>query len=702
MSQRELPRFPYGAVYFRYSNPPREDWERDYRTAAEDGMTAFRHWFLWTAVEVAPGRFVWDDYDRQMDLAADNGLKTVIAEMITAAPEWAWRQYAHARYEDRGGGHPSSGLSGSCVTGGFPGLCLDHDDVKEAAGRFLTELVNRYKDRPGMGWYDIWNECNYGADICFCPATQARFREWLKAKYVDLKTLGEAWFRPSYAEWEDVQAPRHGGPYPEVLDWLEFRQENFYAQMQWRYDLIRALDPVNPITAHGVVGSLTHAAQSGADDWRAASIADSFGYTWGAARHGNEPWKQWHAVDLVRAACRGKQFWHAEAYAGPLWMQGNVLGRDRSDGRICDPEHIRLWELTSFAAGARGRFGLRWRPLLDGPLFGAFGGYGMAGSRTPRSERCALIAKWAAAPEQQDLWQAQPVQGEIGILYVPETQLFCYAQQGNTDFYAKSMQGAYRGFFDNHVQADWVALDDLGKRDLLYLPLPYMLSAETATRVARWVEAGGTLISEGCPGYFGDRGHVGTTQPNLGLDAVFGARESHVEFTPDLVEGFSFLWQSLTVPGSLFLQAYEPTGGTTRGEFAGEHVRGKPAVIENRFGKGRTLLVGTFPSYAYFRHPTDEGKQFFARLLDWAGKQPHLRVNDDAVVARLATGPSGNFLWIVNHAHEGTRDVEVELGKAGGAFQRASVLWGGCAPTVSGRLIRVAVDGRDAAVLRLE
>jgi len=46
--------------------------------------------------------------------------------------------------------------------------------------------------------------------------------------------------------------------------------------------------------------------------------------------------------------------------------------------------------------------------------------------------------------------------------------------------------------------------------------------------------------------------------------------------------------------------------------------------------------------------------------------------------------------------------VEVELGKAGGAFQRASVLWGGCAPTVSGRLIRVAVDGRDAAVLRLE
>ena len=30
MSIRDLPKFPYGAVYFRKSNPPREDWERDY------------------------------------------------------------------------------------------------------------------------------------------------------------------------------------------------------------------------------------------------------------------------------------------------------------------------------------------------------------------------------------------------------------------------------------------------------------------------------------------------------------------------------------------------------------------------------------------------------------------------------------------------------------------------------------------------
>ena len=39
------PVFPYGAVYFRKSNPPAEDWERDHKTAARVGMNAFRHWF---------------------------------------------------------------------------------------------------------------------------------------------------------------------------------------------------------------------------------------------------------------------------------------------------------------------------------------------------------------------------------------------------------------------------------------------------------------------------------------------------------------------------------------------------------------------------------------------------------------------------------------------------------------------------------
>ena len=54
--------------------------------------------------------------------------------------------------------------------------------------------------------------------------------------------------------------------------------------------------------------------------------------TWVAARKGDEPWKQFHAVDLVRAGARGKPFWHAEAQAGPLWMQPQVINARATTG----------------------------------------------------------------------------------------------------------------------------------------------------------------------------------------------------------------------------------------------------------------------------------------------------------------------------------------------------------------------------------
>jgi beta-galactosidase len=691
-----LPAFPYGAVYFRKSNPPKADWERDYKTAHEDGMTIFRHWFLWSAIEVAPGKYDWDDYDRHLDLAAEHGFKTIIAEMVTLAPEWAFRTFAHARYQTRDGQKVGSRMHVSCATGGAPGLCLDNEDVKEVAGNFLRELVSRYKDHPGMGGYDIWNECNYPHNVCYCPATFETFRTWLKEKYGDVRTLGEAWHRYSFAEWADVTPPRMIAPYPDTLDWLQFRIDNAYRLMRWRADLIREQDKKNAITAHGVAGSLTIMAPGGGDDWRAAAEVESYGYTWGSSRHGDEPWKQFHAVDLVRASSRGKPFWHAEAYAGPLWLQPNVLDKPRGEGRIASPEDIRYWDLTSFMAGATGLLYLRWRPLLDGPLFGAFGAYGMDGSRTPRSEMVSKMATWVSAPEQEKLWQSRPVKGEVGIVYVPESQLFNYAQQGNTGFYAEAMRGAYQGFFDTNIQADWVHIDDIDSYDLLYLPFPIMLTQETADKLRVWVKKGGTLVAEGCPGYFGDHGHAGTVQPNLGLDEVFGAQESYIEFTPDLLKDLGLTIDGQTVWGGVFMQAYAPTTGTA----VGWYEDGRVAAVDHTFGKGKTKLVGSMVSTGHAAHPEKGCSSFFAGVLTFGSKHQHVRCSDRRLKARLHDGAGGTYLWVANPLRT-PLPVRLELAESWGPFASAHSLWGAGAE-VKGRSLTLTVGARDVAVIRLE
>jgi len=693
MDPAQLPSFPYGAVYFRKSNPPKADWPRDYRASAEDGMTVFRHWFLWSAIEVEPGVFDWSDYDRQLDLAAEHGMKTIIAEMITAAPEWAWRLYPHARLESRDGRKVESGVSGSCVTGGFPGLCLDHDDWRAAAERFLRELAARYKDHPGLGGYDIWNECNYPHDVCWCPATAAKFRAWLQEKYGDLRALGEAWFRHSFAEWEDVTPPRSLGPYPHVLDWLAFRIDHAYRLMRWRADVIRSVDPVHPVTAHGVAGAITNLAPGGSDDWRAAAEVASYGFTWVACRKGDEPWKQLHAVDLVRAASRGKRFWHAEAQGGPLWMQPQLPGRSREDGRIAAPEDLRYWHLASFMGGATGLLYPRWRPLLDGPLFGAFGPYDMDGSRTSRSRMTSALANWVAAPEQAGLWKSRPVKGEIGIVFVPETQLFIYAQRGSTDYFARSLQGAWQGFFANNIQADWVRIDHVDEYDLLYLPFPHALSDATIARLTAWVERGGKLVSEGVPGYFDDRGHVTPPQPNRGLDALFGVRESYVEFTPDLLGDLESTVDGTPVWGGLFLQAYEPTTGTP----VGWYDDGRVAAVDNSYGDGRTRLVGSMAGAGYGAHPDGRAARFFADVLAWAGRRQHVRSSDPRITARLHSGEGGTYLWVANPER---RDIPVRLAlsDAWGPFAEARSLWGAKA-SVAGRTVELVAGPRDVAVL---
>ena len=699
-SAADAPVFPYGAVYFRKSNPPEQDWARDHQTAARIGMNTFRHWFMWSAIEVAPGKYDWRDYDRMMDLAAQNGIKVVIAEFVTAAPEWMFHKYPEARYVASDGSVVNSSIGGSSATGGFPGLCLDNPEVHAAAERFLIALVEHYRNHPALLGYDLWNENTYNGGNprkmdCYCPATKRKLREWLRGRYGTVEQTARTWNRYSYSSWEDVDPPYDFAGYPDSLDWLQFRIDDAFELFHWRVDLFRKHDPKHLITAHGVAGTLESLPSSAHNEWRSASEVDVWGFTFVASRKGDEPWKQYQAVDLVRGGSRGKPFWHAEAEAGPLWMQPQVINRPREDGRIPDENDVRLWNLVSCAGGATGILYPRWRPLLDGPLFGAFGAFGMDGSITPRAEMAGKFARWANA--HPEVWKSHPVKGDIGLVFVPESEMFNYVQQGDTNFYAQSIRGAYQAFFDSNIQADFVSLDDIAQYKIAYLPYPLMLKKETAAKLRAYVEQGGTLISEGLPAYFGDHGHAGATQPNYSLDELFGAREKYVEFTPDLLEKLTLQVNGHKIFGRYFLQEYELSGGS---KAAGQYENGHIAAVEHQQGKGRTLLIGTYPGAGYYLHHSADAKAFFAELLKSASQEPILRTNNPTVQARLHHGAGGDFLWITNPSR-GSATVMVTVGPHGPRFQSATDIWAERQLDVDGPKITMTIPARDGVIASL-
>jgi beta-galactosidase len=256
------------------------------------------------------------------------------------------------------------------------------------------------------------------------------------------------------------------------------------------------------------------------------------------------------------------------------------------------------------------------------------------------------------------------------------------------------MWGAYRGFLENGLQPDWVHIDDIAEYDLLYFPYPIMLKAAQAEIIAGWVERGGTLIAEACPGYFGDRGHVGTTQPNSGLDLVFGVREDTVEFMPDIGERIRFAFDGWPVNGGGLLQSYHLAGGTERGRFAD----GRVAVVEHRHGAGRTLLIGTNPSVGYYTASGDNNRRFFADVFAWSGKDRHVRLSNPALFARIHEGAEGSFLWLVNTTRK-PQQTELSFGRGFAKARPNGRVWPQTDAVGGGTTFEVG--SRDALILTL-
>jgi beta-galactosidase len=297
----------------------------------------------------------------------------------------------------------------------------------------------------------------------------------------------------------------------------------------------------------------------------------------------------------------------------------------------------------------------------------------------------------------------------VGIVFAQESDDFSVVQGGGGAGpgagarvagagganYIQSAQGAYQAFFDSNIQADFVGIDDIAEYPMIYLPYPVMLRKTTADKLRDYVAKGGRLVSEGCPGYFGDGGTVGLVQPNLGLDQVFGAREAYVQFTPDLLGKLTLTVKDKEIGGQYFLQEYKLAGG----QAAGQYANGRIGAVEHTFGSGKTLLIGTFPGGSYYRNHAAPTREFFAGLLAWAGIRQQVQSSDTAVKARLHKGAGGTYVWVVNPTRM-VRSVKISLPSP---FQRAVELWQESShPVVSGNTLAVTVDDRNVAVIRLE
>ena len=119
------------------------------------------------------------------------------------------------------------------------GYCMDHPGVRGDLGAFIGALAAASARYPAFYAIDVWRNPGVSSDtaakFCYCPHTQARFRDALQRKYGALPALNAAWGR-TFAAWSEVHVPRPADAAAPVQDWRQFVAVKLQEDLKVRAD----------------------------------------------------------------------------------------------------------------------------------------------------------------------------------------------------------------------------------------------------------------------------------------------------------------------------------------------------------------------------------------------------------------------------------------------------------------------------------
>ncbi len=703
-----------------------ERWGRDLDAIKGVGFNTVKTWVDWATAEPRPEEFHFENLDLLLRLAQARGLRVIVQVYLDSAPDWVGERFPDAKFVDRSGAVIQSQAA--------PGFCIDHPGVRAEIVKFLQTLSREANKSSALYGWDVWSEPHVinwaefpylsNPEFCFCRYSQARFREWLKAKYKTLEALNAAWYR-GFERWEQVEPPRSSTilSYTDYLDWRAYIDDKLADDLKTRVDAIRSgrtkTNVLQPITSHADVPGLFTSPTDGygePDDWKMAASADFFGTSlYPKHSQSTRPWPYPQlaaALDFARSSGRsyGKGFWIGELQAG----QG-VTAMRIADPVVAHDLEYWMWQVVSH--GAREIAVYAWYPMNAGYESNGYGLINLDGSLTDRSRAAGNVAR-VIADHASDLYAARPAPAQVAILY----NRLSYMVGGEESSLAKlgdaerdSLMGLHRAFFEQQIPVDFVHTSDVvqGKVDqykILFVPYAVMLSKDVAEGIKRYVQNGGTAVADARLAWNDERGFSSEVIPGFDLSQVFGAREKiirPVERPEILVEpdsGLPGLEEREKVLGEAFEEDLEPLANA---RVLARFANGEPAIVEHSYGKGKTMLAGSFLALAYQRHHEAATKRFLLALARSAGVTSEVEVSGTGtteVEIRRLVSDRGQILFAFNHA-ETAADSAISLSLPWPAGEARDLSTGQSVSLQQSdgkTLLRRNMNGGEIWVLRLE
>ena len=595
--------------------------------------------FSWSALEPEEGRYTFDWMDQVLDRLHENGIFVYLATPSGARPAWMSQKYPQVLRVGRD--------RVKALHGGRHNHCLSSPVYREKVQLMNGQLAKRYAHHPAViGWH-ISNE--YGGE-CHCDTCQEQFRDWLKARYVTLDALNQAWWSTfwshTYTDWSQLESPSpqgESGVHGLNLDWRRFNTDQVTRFCSDEIRPLKAENPALPATTNFMEYFYDY------DYWKLAGVLDFISW---------DSYPMWHTRqddiglaaytamyhDLMRTLKQGKPFVLMEST--PSFTNWQPTSKLKKPGM-----HI-LSSLQAVAHGADSVQYFQWRKSRGSSekFHGAVVDHvGHIDTRVGREVAELGTILSALAPVA-----GSRVEAKVAIIFDWESRWAMDDAMGPRNaglHYENTVADHYRALWSQGIAVDVINADcDLQGYDLVIAPMLYMVREGVSERISHFVQAGGRFVATYWSGIVNETdlcfldGFPGPLRPVLGIwaeeiDSLTDEQHNSVAGVEGNALGLSGPYRASQLCEVIHLE-----GAAALATYGDDFYAGAPAVTVNLYGKGQAYYVAS-------RNDAQFHTDFFTAL----AKEMHLprAINTplpEGMTAARRTDGESEFIFLQNYS----------------------------------------------------
>lgn len=597
--------------------------------------------FAWSALEPEEGKYHFEWLDDIFDNIHRIGGRVILATPSGARPAWMSEKYPEVLRVN------SSRVKQ--LHGGRHNHCFTSPVYREKTQEMNRKLAERYGSHPALLMWHISNE--YGGE-CHCDQCQTAFRHWIKNKYNDdLKLLNDAWWGPfwshTYSDWSQVESPSPIGEsmvHGLNLDWRRFVTDQTISFYENEIVPLRELTPEVPITTNFMADTFDLIPFQALDYSKFAKHVDVV--SWDAYPAWHNDWESTANLamkvgfinDLYRSL---KQQPFLLMESTPSLVNWHSVNKAKRPGM-----HL-LSSMQMVAHGSDSVMYFQWRKSRGSSE--KFHGAVVDHDNSTNNRVFQEVAQVGETLENLSEIVGTNRQADVAILYDWESNWALNDAQGfglDTKRYPQTLQQHYKAFWEKDIPVDVITKEqDFSSYKLLIVPMLYLMSEETISRLKSFVAAGGTLVMTYISGLVNeyDLTYLGGWQKDL--QEVFGLKpvETDTYYPKDRnrVE-----YNNRTYELKDYATILELNTATVKGVYTDDFYANTPAVTSHKYEKGNAYYIGGRLEDQFQRDFYDEIMKDLA--LESVSSVKH----GEGVSVQVRNAPESDYIFVMNFTEE--------------------------------------------------